>query len=105
MFTALTGHRGLLELTGRKILESTGLLETIQLIRNYRFFRITILLELAGRIDLGTLTRHAGLLELAGRIGLLELTVRTILSKLTERTGLRASTGPTYLLEKQDVQI
>lgn len=29
MFTALTGYRGLLELTGRKILESTGLLETI----------------------------------------------------------------------------
>ena len=48
MFTALTGYRGLLELTGRKILESTGLLETIQVIRNYRFIRITILLELAG---------------------------------------------------------
>ena len=29
MFTALTGYRDLLELTGHKILESTGLLETI----------------------------------------------------------------------------
>ena len=83
-FTKSIGRTGLLELivlTGRTMLEFTGLLELLV---------HTILLEFTEGIGLRTSTGHAGFLELTGRKGLLESTVQisTGSTKVLELTGL-----------------